>query len=283
MSERAELIWYGDDAPWYDHGPEHPLRPARVILTRELIKAYGLLDGRRVAEKVAQDATDQEIGLVHGERYIDATKRAGHDEPGPWWEFGYGPGDNPVFPNMHEAAARVAGASLVAAEAVLTGRAEHAFNPAGGLHHAMPERASGFCVYDDPAIAIAWMLANGAERIAYVDVDVHHGDGVHTISSKARSQALSPVYGGNGTLTRRARRSTSRCRRTRATTPGCAPSRRSCRRSSRRGSQPFWSPSSGAIRTTRTLWPCSASPRTPTGEPPASYTTWRTARQEGDG
>ena len=181
MSERVELIWYGDDAPWYDHGPQHPLRPARVILTRELIKAYGILNGSRVIEAVARDATDREIGLVHSERYIDATKRAGHGEPGPWWEFGYGPGDNPIFANMHEAAARVAGASLVAGEAVLTGRAEHAFNPAGGLHHAMPERASGFCVYDDPAVAIAWMLANRAERIAYVDVDVHHGDGVQTI------------------------------------------------------------------------------------------------------
>jgi acetoin utilization protein AcuC len=82
---------------------------------------------------------------------------------------------------MHEASARVAGASLVAAEAVQSGRAEHAFNPAGGLHHAMPERASGFCVYDDPAIAIAWLLANGAERVAYVDVDVHHGDGPQAI------------------------------------------------------------------------------------------------------
>jgi acetoin utilization protein AcuC len=181
VSERAELIWYGDDAPWYDHGPQHPLRPARVILTRELIKAYGILDGSRIAETVARDATDQEIGLVHTERYIDATRRAGHGEQGPWWQFGYGPGDNPIFPNMHEAGARVAGASLVAAQAVLSGRAEHTFNPAGGLHHAMPERSSGFCVYDDPAIAIAWMLANGAERIAYVDVDVHHGDGVQAI------------------------------------------------------------------------------------------------------
>ena len=82
---------------------------------------------------------------------------------------------------MHEASARVAGASIVAAEAVWSGRADHAFNPAGGLHHAMPERASGFCVYDDPAVAIAWLLANGASRIAYVDVDVHHGDGPQTI------------------------------------------------------------------------------------------------------
>jgi acetoin utilization protein AcuC len=152
-----------------------------VILTRELIHAYGLIDERRVVETQARDATDQELELVHTERYLDATKRAGHGEVGPWEQFGYGPGDNPIFPNMHEAAARVAGASLVAAEAVLSGRTQHAFNPAGGLHHAMPERASGFCVYDDPAIAIAWMLANGAERIAYVDVDVHHGDGPQAI------------------------------------------------------------------------------------------------------
>src|SRR5205807_2702255 len=88
---------------------------------------------------------------------------------------------NPIFPNMHEAAAAVAGASLVAADEVLSGRADHAFNAAGGLHHAMPDRASGFCVYDDPAVAIAWLLRSGVERVAYVDVDVHHGDGVQAI------------------------------------------------------------------------------------------------------
>ncbi len=181
MSERVEFVWYGDDAPLYDHGPEHPLRPARVLLTRQLIQHYRLLDGTRVVETTARDAGDDEIGLVHTDRFIEATRRAGHGETGPWWEFGYGPGDNPIFPYMHEAAARVAGGSLEAAEAVLSGRAQHAFNPAGGLHHAMPERASGFCVYDDPAVAIAWLLAQGAERIAYVDVDVHHGDGPQAV------------------------------------------------------------------------------------------------------
>ncbi len=181
MSERVELVWYGDDAPWYDHGPQHPLRPARVILTRELIHAYGLVDGDRVVETPARSAADDELLLVHSERYIDAVRRAGHGERGSWWEFGFGPGDNPIFPQMHEASARVAGATLVAAEAVFSGRAEHAFNPAGGLHHAMPERASGFCVYDDPAVAIAWLLAQGVERVAYVDVDVHHGDGPQAI------------------------------------------------------------------------------------------------------
>ena len=176
-----ELVWYGDDAPWYDHGPQHPLRPARVILTRQLIHDYGIVDGEAVVERDARDATDDELALVHTARYIDAVRRAGHGEAGPWWEFGFGPGDNPIFAHMHEAAARVAGASLVAAEAVLSGRAQHAFNPAGGLHHAMAERASGFCVYDDPALAIAWLLANGAQRVAYVDVDVHHGDGPQAV------------------------------------------------------------------------------------------------------
>jgi acetoin utilization protein AcuC len=181
VSGRVELVWYGDDAPRYDHGPGHPLRPARVFLTRELILAYGIIDGARVVETPARDATEDELLLVHGERYVDAVRRAGHGENGPWWRFGFGPGDNPIFPRMHEATARVVGASLVAAEAVWSGRAAHAFNPAGGLHHALPERASGFCVYDDPAILIAWLLGRGARRVAYVDVDVHHGDGVQAV------------------------------------------------------------------------------------------------------
>ncbi|HEX8769134.1 MAG TPA: acetoin utilization protein AcuC, partial [Acidimicrobiales bacterium] len=181
MSGDVELIWYGGDAPVYDLGPRHPLRPQRVTLTRELIHAYGLVDGRGVRETPARDASDAELCRVHSERYVEAVRRAGHGERGSWWEFGFGPGDNPVFPQMHEAGARVAGASLAAAEAVRSGRALHAFNPAGGLHHAMPERASGFCVYDDPAVTIMWLLDNGISRVAYVDVDVHHGDGPQAI------------------------------------------------------------------------------------------------------
>ncbi len=93
-------------------------------------------------------------------------------------EFGLGTSDVPVFLGMHEASARVVGATLAAARAVHEGRALHAVNVAGGLHHAMPANASGFCVYNDPAIAIAWLLDHGVQRIAYVDIDVHHGDGV---------------------------------------------------------------------------------------------------------
>jgi acetoin utilization protein AcuC len=180
VSGRVALV-YSPEIVAYDHGPDHPLKPVRVMLTRELIASYGMLDDDHVAEIPTRVATDDELRLVHTEQYVDAVKRAGDGEPGDWWRYGFGPGDNPIFPRMHEASARVAGASLVAAEQVLGGAVEHAFNPAGGLHHAMPERASGFCVYDDPAVAIAWLLERGVDRVAYVDVDVHHGDGPQAI------------------------------------------------------------------------------------------------------
>ena len=169
------------EARIYDHGPGHPLRPDRVLLTWELIGALGLDTRPEVAVEGCEPATDDELALVHAPEYIEATKAAGHGDEGPWARFGYGPGDNPIFDRMHEAGALVAGASLAAARAVHRGDALHAFNAAGGLHHAMPARASGFCVYDDPAITIAWLLREGVERIAYVDVDVHHGDGVQAI------------------------------------------------------------------------------------------------------
>jgi acetoin utilization protein AcuC len=180
VSDRVVLV-YSPELVEYDHGPQHPLKPVRVMLTRELIRAYELVGDDRVREIPARVATDGELELVHTARYVDAVKRAGRGEQGDWFRFGFGPGDNPIFAGMHEASARVAGGSVVAAEAVLSGGAEHAFTPAGGLHHAMPERASGFCVYDDPAVAIAWLLDRGVERLAYVDVDVHHGDGPQAI------------------------------------------------------------------------------------------------------
>jgi acetoin utilization protein AcuC len=165
----------------YDHGPGHPLRPDRVLLTWELIEATGLLGRSDVEVLACEAASDDDLALVHTPEFIEATKRAGRGEDGAWSRFGYGPGDNPIFDRMHEAGAIVAGASIAAAAAVHRGEVLHAFNAAGGLHHAMPARASGFCVYDDPAIAIAWLLREGVGRIAYVDVDVHHGDGVQAI------------------------------------------------------------------------------------------------------
>ena len=180
MSDRVGLV-FAPKARTYDLGPEHPRRPERVLLTWRLIQAYGLDQLSNVATLGAEAADDATIELVHTRGFIEATRAAGHGKDGPWARFGYGPGDNPIFDQMHEAAALVVGASVVAAQSVWEGEVEHAFNAAGGLHHAMPERASGFCVYDDPAVAIAWLLKHGAERVAYVDVDVHHGDGPQAI------------------------------------------------------------------------------------------------------
>ncbi|HEX2054683.1 MAG TPA: acetoin utilization protein AcuC, partial [Actinomycetota bacterium] len=180
MADRVELVEYGD-APFYDLGPTHPLRPSRVLLTYRLIDEYGVTDRDNVTRTPARDATDDEVLLVHEPDYVDAVKQAGHGKRGPWWQFGFGPGDNPIFPYMHEASAHVAGASITAAEAIYSGRADHVFNPSGGLHHAMPDRASGFCVYDDPAIAIRWLQRQGVGRMVYLDVDAHHGDGPQAI------------------------------------------------------------------------------------------------------
>ena len=180
MSGVAGLV-LAPEVRLYDHGPGHPLRPKRVLLTWDLMEAYGMYEQPTVARLGADAADDETLMLVHTPEFIDATRQAGHGVDWPWGRFGYGPGDNPIFDCMHEAGAIVTGASVEAARAVLAGDVAHAFNAAGGLHHAMPDYASGFCVYDDPAVAIAWMLTQGVERIAYVDVDVHHGDGPQAI------------------------------------------------------------------------------------------------------
>ena len=177
MSRSLVLPW-DDRLISYDFGPSHPLNPVRVDLTMRLSRALGLLDLPSVSLAAVEAADDEVLGLVHEQAYIQAVRRVSADPQRPEVDRGLGSPDNPTFAGMHEAAALVAGATVGAARAVWTGAAEHAISVAGGLHHAMPEAASGFCIYNDPAIAIAWLLAQGAERVAYVDVDVHHGDGV---------------------------------------------------------------------------------------------------------
>ena len=179
MSDRVAFVW-DETLAAYDFGPEHPMAPVRVELAVRLARDLGLLDG--VTELTAPFADDALLGLVHGPRYVAAVRTAGAAGAG-YSDIAHGLGtlDDPVFPAMHEASAHVVGATVEAVRAVWVGAQDHAVNLAGGLHHAMPEAASGFCVYNDPAVGIAWALANGAERVAYVDVDVHHGDGVERV------------------------------------------------------------------------------------------------------
>ncbi len=178
-----------------DHhfGPDRPMAPVRVELTMRLAHEFGLWNLPGVTLAAPAPATDADLQLVHDALYVTNVKTVSR-----WAEhpdardglaeaqlraarmFGLGTEDNPVFPGMHEAAALVAGATLAAARAVWSGSAQHGASIAGGMHHAMAAHASGFCVYNDVAVAIAWLLRQGAERIAYVDIDAHHGDGVQT-------------------------------------------------------------------------------------------------------
>jgi len=181
-------VTWDDRLAGYDFGPGHPLAPVRLKLTMELARAFGLFHLDGVSVEVPAAATRSELELYHAPAYIDVVRLAGSgqlldpDRPAMTervlFMHGLGTDDDPVFPGMHEAAAMVTGATLAAARAVWTSAAQHGASIAGGLHHAMAGNASGFCVYNDPVIAIAWLLGQGAERIAYIDVDAHHGDGV---------------------------------------------------------------------------------------------------------
>ncbi|MFD0685799.1 acetoin utilization protein AcuC [Actinomadura fibrosa] len=170
-------IFWDEKLVSYDFGPGHPMNPVRVELTMALARELGVPDRPNVRVAGFEPAGDALLGLVHEESYIAAVKHAGATGL-PEIGLGIGTPDNPVFLGMHDASALVTGASVAAAEAVWTGGAAHAANISGGLHHALGGAASGFCVYNDPAVAIAWLLEQGAERVAYVDIDVHHGDGV---------------------------------------------------------------------------------------------------------
>jgi acetoin utilization protein AcuC len=156
----------------------HPLRPERLRMTVELLQAYGAFDGTNSRLVAPTPATDEELALWHSPEYIDAVRKLGHgDRRVKARRYNFGPGDNPVFADMYESEALKVGASLLAARLVVERQVDVAFGFAGGLHHAMSGHASGFCVFNDAAIAIRWLVNEGL-RVVYVDVDAHHGDGV---------------------------------------------------------------------------------------------------------
>ncbi|HEX6349056.1 MAG TPA: acetoin utilization protein AcuC [Candidatus Dormibacteraeota bacterium] len=183
MSGRVRLVW-GEEFMSYVLSPDHPLQPERVRLAVYLIRRLGLDEFAQTVPPRA--ASDQELELTHDAGYVELVRRLSDPNERPQidlreaMEAGFGTADNPIADGMHEACAQVAGGSLVAAEAVHEGQALHAFNPAGGLHHALRARASGFCVYNDVAVAAEWLRRQG-HRVAVVDVDVHHGDGTQAI------------------------------------------------------------------------------------------------------
>ena len=169
---RAAAIW-DERYLEYDFG-DHPMNPVRLDLTIRLAHELGVLDCLTVLPSVPAEET--QLLTVHSGDYLDAVRTASEDED--FEGFGLGTSDDPVFPGMYDVSALIAGGSAAAAMQVWTGKADHAVNIAGGLHHAMRDHASGFCIFNDVVLAIRSLLDAGAQRVAYVDIDVHHGDGV---------------------------------------------------------------------------------------------------------
>lgn len=177
MSRNARLI-YSPDYTTYYFNDDHPFNQRRLLLMHDLMSSYGLLaESDIIAPRMA---TDEELALVHDARYIQFVRDQGHSEKELPQAASYGLGteDVPCFQNMHESAALIVGGTLNAVDAVMKGQAEHAFNPAGGLHHAFRGRASGFCIYNDCSVAIAYLRKHWNARVMYIDTDAHHGDGV---------------------------------------------------------------------------------------------------------
>ncbi|MGI8433880.1 MAG: acetoin utilization protein AcuC [Nocardioidaceae bacterium] len=204
MSGPASII-FEDAFTRYDFGAGHPLAPVRVELTISLARALGVLDLPNVTVRPAPVASDELLSLIHAPAYISAVRDLSRHPERADLAHGLGTADNPTFAGMHDASAHVVGATVEAARQVWTGESLHAVNISGGLHHAMASCASGFCIYNDPAVAIAWLLEQGARKVAYVDIDVHHGDGVQaafyddprvlTISLHESPQTLFPGTG----------------------------------------------------------------------------------------
>lgn len=174
-----KMVFMSSPALWaHGHGQAHPLKPERLLRTVTLLDAYGAFDAPNVQVIEPRMATVDELALYHTPDYIAAVKALSAGENSvPARRYGFSSGDNPIFEGMFETESLKAGSSLMAAQALMAGECDVAFSFAGGLHHAMADHASGFCVFNDATIAIRWLAAQGA-RVAYVDVDAHHGDGV---------------------------------------------------------------------------------------------------------
>ena len=191
----------------YGFGGDHPFNRLRLRLTLELYRDLGLLDGYPLIP--SEPATDGDLTTVHSLTYVRMVQEAGRGAArlSRLLDYGLGSGDNPIFPDMHEACVRVVGGVLESCRLVMRGDAAHAMCVSGGLHHALRSRASGFCVYNDAGVAIARLKEeHPGIRIAYVDTDAHHGDGVQwmffedpdvlTVSIHESGRYLFPSTGG---------------------------------------------------------------------------------------
>jgi acetoin utilization protein AcuC len=209
MPSQVRVVW-DPGFTAYDFGPGHPMSPVRLDLTARLCEAMGVFDHEGVEVFSPPVPDDEVLTTVHTPDYVAAVRAASDDPDSADPAYGLGTEDDPGFAGMHDASARVVEGTRQVCADVWEGRTQHGVNFCGGLHHAMAGNASGFCIYNDIAVGIQWLLDHGARRVAYVDVDVHHGDGVErifwndprvlTISLHESGRALFPGTGFAGDI-----------------------------------------------------------------------------------
>ena len=178
MMARKTAFIYSDSLSKHTLSETHPMKPVRLRYTYELLEAYGAFDAPNVSLVSPRAASNDELLWYHSPEYIEAVRRLNDgDLSVDQLRFNFGPGDNPAYQGIYDASALSTGATMTAVELLLSDEVDAAFSISGGLHHAMPSYAYGFCVFNDPVIGIKRLLAEGM-RVAYVDIDCHHGDGV---------------------------------------------------------------------------------------------------------
>lgn len=177
---RTGIVWH-ESFTNYNFGVSHPMNPVRLDLTARLSREFGLLDGPDVDLLNPDVPGDDVLETVHTPDYVAAVRQASENPDAAQTKYGLGTEDDPAFAGVHDVSARIAAGSLAVAKGVWEGDYRHGVNFCGGMHHAMPNSASGFCIYNDAGVAIKWLLDNGAQKVAYVDTDAHHGDGVERI------------------------------------------------------------------------------------------------------
>jgi len=175
---RTALV-YSPMSAHYNISEEHPLRPQRLELTYDMLKAYGAFDTPDSKMVAPEPVTDMAALAYHSLDYVDAVKRISRGEKvfnaSKYNIVPYG--DNPPYEGMYDISMLAVGGSLLGAKLVYEGQYDTVFNITGGYHHAQINFASGFCIFNDIVIAIKWLTRQGL-LVAYVDIDAHHADGV---------------------------------------------------------------------------------------------------------
>jgi acetoin utilization protein AcuC len=178
LNKRYAVFLYSKQFEDFSYPPDCPFKTERAFQVRKTLASMGLLAGRDRREVEIKPADRAMLETFHSAKYLDALLESGS---GNWnidaLHMGIGGPDSPAFKGMYEYGALACGASVHGADMLLSGEADIAFNPSGGLHHAGPELAAGFCYLNDVAIACKHLASKG-KKVLYIDIDVHHGDGV---------------------------------------------------------------------------------------------------------